>query len=201
MARSFLRSCARRTVRLLRELADDAGRPGPSLVDVLRGHGASVGRDVFFGPEVFIEVGFARFFVAEDGAVVGPRAAIILHDSALSNVLGLPVRFSRVTLKKNSYIGACSLILPGVTIGEQAIVGAGSVVTRDVAPGTVAYGVPARAACSIADLEGRFSCRMAGGRDFYLAFGAWRDLPEPRDEHVARLYRQRVQEYFARSDR
>lgn len=49
-----------------------------------------------------------------------------------------------VHLKTGCWIGACAVILPGVTIGENAVVGAGSVVTRDVPPRAVAAGSPAR---------------------------------------------------------
>jgi len=52
---------------------------------------------------------------------------------------GQPVHIGR-----NVWIGAGALILPGVTIGDDAIIGAGSVVTRDVPPGATAYGNPAR---------------------------------------------------------
>lgn len=47
-------------------------------------------------------------------------------------------------VRKGASIGTSSTILCGVTIGENAIIGAGSVVTRDIPPNVVAYGVPAR---------------------------------------------------------
>lgn len=49
-----------------------------------------------------------------------------------------------VVLKRGCWIGANAIILPGVTVGENAVVGAGSVVTRDVGPATVHAGNPAR---------------------------------------------------------
>ena len=49
-----------------------------------------------------------------------------------------------VVLKRNCWIGAGATILPGVTVGENAIVGAGSVVTKDVEPNTVVGGIPAK---------------------------------------------------------
>ncbi len=50
----------------------------------------------------------------------------------------------QVTLERGCWVGAGVIILPGVTVGANAVVGAGSVVTRDVPPGTVAAGNPAR---------------------------------------------------------
>ena len=49
-----------------------------------------------------------------------------------------------IRICKNAWIGAGATILPGVTIGENAVVGAASVVTKDVAPNTVVAGNPAR---------------------------------------------------------
>ena len=55
----------------------------------------------------------------------------------------------RVVIKRNAYIGAGAIILPGVTIGEYSIVAAGAVVTKDVPPRTIVAGVPARVVGSI----------------------------------------------------
>ena len=49
-----------------------------------------------------------------------------------------------VKIGKNVWIGGKAIILPGVTIGDNAIVGAGAVVTRDVAEGATVMGIPAR---------------------------------------------------------
>src|SRR5262249_23938579 len=53
-------------------------------------------------------------------------------------------RFGTIQIRENCFIGSHTIIMPGVTIGPNSIVGAGSVVTKDVLPNTVAAGVPAR---------------------------------------------------------
>jgi len=57
-----------------------------------------------------------------------------------------------VVIKKGAQIGANVTLLPGITIGEQALIGSGTVVSRDVPPGMCAYGNPARCKVAVADL-------------------------------------------------
>ena len=57
--------------------------------------------------------------------------------------------FGKIKVEDGAYIGACSMIMPGVTIGEGAMVAAGSIVTRSVAPYTVVAGNPARLVCTV----------------------------------------------------
>ena len=91
-----------------------------------------------------------EFTVLEEGCWIGPNVVITnakypLSPSAKHELAG-PV------IRKGAKIGANSTILPGVVIGENALVGAGSVVTRDVAPGDVVVGNPARVISHISGL-------------------------------------------------
>jgi acetyltransferase-like isoleucine patch superfamily enzyme len=63
----------------------------------------------------------------------------------------LKTEFRKVTIGKGVWVGANSLILPGVTIGDDCVVGAGSVVTRDIPSGSIAVGNPARVIKSKSD--------------------------------------------------
>ena len=58
-----------------------------------------------------------------------------------------------ITVKRGASIGSNATILAGVTIGEDTVVGAGAVVTRDLPPGVVAYGNPARVQRPIGDRD------------------------------------------------
>lgn len=62
-------------------------------------------------------------------------------------------KFGKIEIKDNCFIGIACIILPNVTIGPNSVVGAGSVVTKDVAPGTVVAGNPAREICSVGKLK------------------------------------------------
>jgi acetyltransferase-like isoleucine patch superfamily enzyme len=69
-------------------------------------------------------------------------------------------RFGTVRVLDNCFIGINSIILPGVTIGPNSIVGAGSVVVKDVPPNTVVAGVPARDITDLEDYIKRYQERM-----------------------------------------
>lgn len=81
-----------------------------------------------------------------DGTQIGPAVQILAADhprDAAQRAAGL--EFGRpVTIGRNVWIGAAALILPGVTVGDDAVIGAGSVVTRDVPAGATVVGNPAR---------------------------------------------------------
>lgn len=63
--------------------------------------------------------------------------------------------FGKIEIKDNCFIGINSIILPSVTIGPNAVVGAGAVVTKDVPPDSVVAGVPARVICTLQEYKGK----------------------------------------------
>ncbi|MEJ2750776.1 MAG: DapH/DapD/GlmU-related protein, partial [Anaerolineae bacterium] len=63
----------------------------------------------------------------------------------------LEVRYKPIVIGEGVWIGSNVTILPGVTIGDRAVIGAGAVVNRDIPPRTIAVGVPARVIKTIDD--------------------------------------------------
>jgi acetyltransferase-like isoleucine patch superfamily enzyme len=59
------------------------------------------------------------------------------------------IKYGRITVYENCFIGARAIIMPGVTIGPNAVVAAGAVVTKSVPPNSVVAGVPARVLCDV----------------------------------------------------
>jgi acetyltransferase-like isoleucine patch superfamily enzyme len=86
----------------------------------------------------------------KENADLGPRVTILTHDTVLRHLdFDIDsVRCREVVIGKNCYIGSCAIILPGVTIGDNSIIGAGSIITRSVPPDSVAMGIPAKVICS-----------------------------------------------------
>lgn len=101
---------------------------------------------VTIGNNVFINYGFncvARGgIIIEDNVMIAPNVTILTtnHDYHNRNILYC----KKVHIKDNAWIGSGSIILPGVTIGVNSVVGAGSVVTKDVENDCVVAGNPAR---------------------------------------------------------
>jgi len=110
--------------------------------------GVSVGRHVFIGLDSYLDDQFPELIQIEDDVTISFRVTIAVHDDARRMDRVSPGQLegtvAPVVLKRGCYLGAGCLVLPGVTVGERAVVGAGAVVTRDVPPGKVAVGVPAR---------------------------------------------------------
>ena len=99
--------------------------------------GVVIGDHCKIRPFVFIPTGV----VIEDNVFVGPN--VTFTNDKYPKVSGKWVLLS-TTVKKEASIGANSIILPGVTIGQNALVGAGSVVTQDVPPNAIVAGNPAK---------------------------------------------------------
>lgn len=106
------------------------------------GRHITIGKDVFINRNVmFVDLGGITL---EDDVLIGPRVNLVtvnhLEDPAERR--GLMVK--PIHLKKRAWIGAAATILPGVTIGENAIVAANATVTKDVPDNSIVAGTPAR---------------------------------------------------------
>ncbi len=103
---------------------------------ILRMMGVRIG-DAYVGRECLFDEEVPELITIESGVVISSRVILAAHDS-YRHIVG-PVKICR-----DAFIGIGAIVLPGVTIGEHAVVAAGAVVTRSVAPYTMVAGVPAR---------------------------------------------------------
>jgi len=115
---------------------------------VYRKCGVKIGKNVYIGFLVMMDGEFPEYIEIGDEASIGPGVSIMAHSSASPFHQRFKIYHEgpkKVTIKRGVWLAAGSIILPGVTIGEGAIVAAGSVVSRDVPPYTMVAGNPARA--------------------------------------------------------
>ena len=96
--------------------------------------------DVVVGNRVTIKCGVYLWdgMRIEDNVFIGPNATFTNDKYPRSKIY--PIEFSSIMLKKGCSIGANSTILPSVTIGENAMVAAGAIITKDVPPNTLVKG-------------------------------------------------------------
>jgi len=134
----------------------DCTKIGP-FVEIQKG--AAVGKNCKVSSHTFICEGVD----IEDNVFIGhnvtfindnyPRA--VTAEGRLEKEEDWQDRFKRTLVKRGASIGSSATILGGITIGENAIVGAGSVVTKDVSSYTIVAGVPARVVRKVDEWEER----------------------------------------------
>lgn len=101
--------------------------------------GMKIGRDVSIGLMAMFDVFFPQLISIGDNSIIGYNATILTHEFLVKEYCKGPVEIGAGVL-----IGSNVTILPGVRIGDGAVVGAGSLVNCDIPPGALAAGVPAR---------------------------------------------------------
>ena len=114
-----------------------------------------------FGTEPYlIEIG--------GGITITPRVILLTHDGSSrlfrKTEIGMNAkygnRFGTIRIGENCFIGIHSIIMPGVSIGDNSIVGAGSVVSHDVPPNMVVAGNPAKLICTLEEYKERYRKKM-----------------------------------------
>lgn len=106
------------------------------------GKHTKIGKNVFINFDcVFLDLGGITI---EDNVLIAPKVSLLSEGHPVSPDNRQSLVPGHVHIKKNAWIGAGAMILPGVTIGENAVVAAGAVVSKDVPANTIVGGVPAK---------------------------------------------------------
>lgn len=106
-----------------------------------------IGKNVFINFDcIFLDLGGITI---EDNVLIAPKVSLLSEGHPVSSQNRQSLVPGHIHIKKNAWIGANATILPGVTIGENAIIAAGAVVSKDVPDNTIAGGIPAKIIKSI----------------------------------------------------
>ncbi len=103
-------------------------------------NGLKIGDNVFIGNGTFIDPSHCFLITIGNNVTISSKVHILAHDASTKVHLGY-TKIGQVKIGNNVFIGACSVVLPGVTIGDNSIIGAASVVSKTVPSNEVWGGI------------------------------------------------------------
>lgn len=133
---------------ILHYLQEITGKTISPTVEISLPFYSDFGKHITFGKNIFINqnVTFVDLggIVLEDNVLIGPGAKLITVNHLMEPAKRRGINVAPIHVKKTAWIGANAVILPGITIGENAVIAANSTVTKDVPANTIVAGNPAR---------------------------------------------------------
>lgn len=115
---------------------------------LLKAAGYKIGRDVYIGEDIIIidELGDKGLLRVGNRVAIAERVTFVISSNPnLSRITPyVPVAHGPITVEDDAWIGTGVIIMPNLTIGEGSVIGAGSVVTKNIPAFTIVAGVPAR---------------------------------------------------------
>ena len=136
--------------------------------DTLTKRGMKVGKNFNRQQGCFLDPTHCYLIEIGDDVTMSIRVTVLAHDASTKKATGY-TRLGAVKIGNRVFIGANATILPGVTIGDDAVIGAGSVVTHDIPAGAVAAGVPARVIRTVDELKEKTVAQMRPGENVFDA--------------------------------
>ena len=110
--------------------------------------GLKVGENFRRGSGCFIDPSHCFLIQIGNNVTFSINVTLLAHDASTKSHIDY-TKIGKIVIGDNCFVGAGSIILPNVSIGENSIIAAGSVVTKDVPPGIVFGGNPAKMICDV----------------------------------------------------
>lgn len=132
----------RKAYAMMHRIKIDAYLDGLKNKGLNIGHGTSILEPFFLDPDhcFLISIG--------ENCTLAPNVRLIAHDASTKLYLGY-TRIGKIVIEDNCFIGDSTIILPNVTIGQNTIVGSGSIVNKSLPGNSVVAGSPAKVLCSL----------------------------------------------------
>lgn len=114
----------------------------PDIVS-LKKRGLIIGENCYIQMKTIIDPSHCWLIRIGNNVTMAPGVHILAHDASTKRVLGY-TKIGLVTIEDNVFIGASAIVLPNVKIGKNSIIGAGTVVTKDIPENSIVAGNPAK---------------------------------------------------------
>ena len=135
------------------------GRPVDESFWLMQPFYTDFGRNIRIGRDVFVnhacEFMDRGGITIEDDVLIGPKVNLVTINHPLDPALRRSTYCAPIVIKRGAWLGAAVSVMPGVTIGENAVVAANAVVTKDVPDNAIVGGVPARFIGRVEGVTGR----------------------------------------------
>lgn len=155
---------------------------GAYTTDALIKRGMKVGKNFNCLNGVILDPDHCWLIEIGDNVTMAPRVHVLCHDASTKHYLNY-TKIANVKIGNNVFIGAESVILPGVTVGDDVIIGANSTVTQDIPSNSVVAGSPARIIESTEDYIKKERARMEISPCFSAEYTLRQNVPmEKRNE-------------------
>lgn len=147
--------------RIKKTLMIKLGRVSPEelTVQACVDMGMKVGRNCHGLAASTIDVAHCWLIEIGNNVTFAPQVYLLAHDASTKRYLDY-TKIAKIIIKDNAFIGARALIMPGVTIGENTIIAAGSIVTKSVPDGYVVGGNPAKIIARTNDYINKHQMKM-----------------------------------------
>ena len=157
-------------------------------------NGTVIGKNVTIAKSAFIDSGYPYLISIGDNCTISDGCVILAHDGAPFKFANQHTRIGKVEIKDNCYFGMNCIVTPGVTIGPDVMVAAGSVINKDIPPNSCVAGVPAR-------FFAKFDETIAGHLEQIKERGVFthEELHQEINDEIRKQVREAVKDGFAYS--
>lgn len=152
---------------------------GEPQIDKLKADGLKVGTGFSYGSGCFFDPSFCFLISIGNNVTFSSKVHLLAHDASTKKSLGYS-KVGKVTIGDGCFIGANVTILPGLTIGDNSIIGAGSVVTKNVPQNEVWGGNPAKRICTVCEYLEKIRSRklLSFGSQYKVGCGITEDMKQ-----------------------
>lgn len=149
-------------------------------------NGLKLGKNFQLEKGSVIDSSFPWLITIGDNVTLAPQVQVLSHDGSTKKQLNY-TKIGLVHIGDNVFVGAKTIILPHVTIGENTVIAAGSIVSKDIPANSVAAGNPARVVCSIEEFTQRNKQKMKENNVFDYSYTRGGNISEEKKKQMIEI--------------